>query len=684
MSDLMASGTNPGSTYTITAGNPGVYHEDRVVVTTVGGVSTTQMFRVYGAAFDPNFGHWSYVGATTAYAMVQNPDGSIHYFTYSGSAPWHITDWQGANNNTVYNAVDFAANGGANPSDITSALTSTFNAIFNTTPVGGMLWIPEFGYQVDSVSQSGSPLLVPYCAIIQGLGTGGENQGGANGAFHFNINGTGSGANGNTLFYLSGAHNSGGTKFKNLGFRWLSSGTANDQCINVNNGWAVVAEGCFFRDCPIAFNSDALASGLLNSAINYTAGSPNNAVAVILQAPQTFAFGPGEYAQDAVVPDQNSGKNPGPTNCVGVMICGGPLFGEHCQVFGLHLSDWSYGVCFNTSNPWPGSGFANFATATMNLTNPGTPLSTGSQDALIHNIECQAYVTAIYIQPASSSGNIYGVKVSDSYLVKTHNSQDDGGSLGVPGAIVYIDTNGGANSNVSDIELVNCTIFSDVSSASPHQGIRHNNQYGVNISTGDNIRIISGRISNCGTTGSPTADGTANIAITGAVGMVTIDAVNLSAQAAQASQQRPSQWGLLVSGNINGPVNVTNCNFGTSGWGASGPVSVTGTTSANNPLYITNCPGYNDQNTVINTLAHISANTAYSAHNQGSNSGTSYYGPSFVMFTASATGVSTFQYNGGTAQTLVPKQVVCLTVASPYDTIQFNGNAPSAFSWIGK
>jgi len=49
MGDLMASGTNPGSTYTITPLDPGVYHEDRVVVTTVSGISTTQMFRVYGA-----------------------------------------------------------------------------------------------------------------------------------------------------------------------------------------------------------------------------------------------------------------------------------------------------------------------------------------------------------------------------------------------------------------------------------------------------------------------------------------------------------------------------------------------------------------------------------------------------------------------------------------------------------
>jgi hypothetical protein len=98
---------------------------------------------------------------------------------------------------------------------------------------------------------------------------------------------------------------------------------------------------------------------------------------------------------------------------------------------------------------------------------------------------------------------------------------------------------------------------------------------------------------------------------------------------------------------------------------------------------VTNCAGYNDQNTSINTLANIATGTAYSAATQGANGGTSYWGPSFVMFTAKSTG-GTFQYNGGTAQTLLASQVVCLTLASAYDTIQFNTHVPAAFTWIGK
>jgi hypothetical protein len=65
------------------------------------------MFRVYGATLDPTSDEWSFVDTGTAYATVQNPDGSIHYFTYSGTSPWPTSSWQGSDNNTVYNAVDY-------------------------------------------------------------------------------------------------------------------------------------------------------------------------------------------------------------------------------------------------------------------------------------------------------------------------------------------------------------------------------------------------------------------------------------------------------------------------------------------------------------------------------------------------------------------------------------------------
>ncbi|MGA9273467.1 MAG: hypothetical protein WBV67_08270, partial [Candidatus Cybelea sp.] len=129
MADLVASGTNPATEYQITLGSPGVYHEDRVVVTTVSGASLTQMFRVYGAVLSPGIG-WSFQsGVSTAYATVQNPDGSIHHFTFSGTAPWQTEDWEGSDNNTIYNAVDFGTTAGGSASSNSDALTSLFTAM---------------------------------------------------------------------------------------------------------------------------------------------------------------------------------------------------------------------------------------------------------------------------------------------------------------------------------------------------------------------------------------------------------------------------------------------------------------------------------------------------------------------------------------------------------------------------
>ncbi|MGA7283718.1 MAG: hypothetical protein WBW87_04190 [Candidatus Cybelea sp.] len=73
MADLVASGSNPGTEYTIDVNNPGVYREDRSVTTTAMG---TQMFRVYGAQFTPSTSQWALQsGAPAAYATVQNSDG---------------------------------------------------------------------------------------------------------------------------------------------------------------------------------------------------------------------------------------------------------------------------------------------------------------------------------------------------------------------------------------------------------------------------------------------------------------------------------------------------------------------------------------------------------------------------------------------------------------------------------
>ena len=204
-------------------------------------------------------------------------------------------------------------------------------------------------------------------------------------------------------------------------------------------------------------------------------------------------------------------------------------------------------------------------------------------------------------------------------------------------------------------------------------------------------------MNNVGTTAG--SDGTANIAITNTNSSfangpeaVVIEGVdlrpsnfNLGGGSAGASA---SQWALLVSGTQNGIIQVRNCDMtqysGSTPTG--GPVSVTATINTmggQGALYINNCPGYNDQNVVINTLANITTGVAYQAYNQGSNSGISYFGPSLFMFTANASG-GTLTMNGGTAQTLLASQLVVVYLDSPYEKIQFGGHAPAAVQWLGR
>jgi hypothetical protein len=98
--DLIATGTYPGTQYL--ADSSGPYHEDREVTLTGGPGS--QMYRVYNAAFDSSLHKWARKDSTLpAYATVQNPDGSIHYYKLNTTTGL----WEGSDNNSIYNAADY-------------------------------------------------------------------------------------------------------------------------------------------------------------------------------------------------------------------------------------------------------------------------------------------------------------------------------------------------------------------------------------------------------------------------------------------------------------------------------------------------------------------------------------------------------------------------------------------------
>jgi hypothetical protein len=78
--DLQAAGTDPGTQY-LPATSGGIpYTEDRQVTLTTG--PGTQVYRTNNAQFQSGTETWAQMDTSKpAYTYVQNPDGSIHYYT---------------------------------------------------------------------------------------------------------------------------------------------------------------------------------------------------------------------------------------------------------------------------------------------------------------------------------------------------------------------------------------------------------------------------------------------------------------------------------------------------------------------------------------------------------------------------------------------------------------------------
>jgi hypothetical protein len=246
----------------------GVYHEDREVNLS-GAVGASQMYRTYNARFNTTLGIWDIQTAgLPAYATVQDSQGNIHYYTLNPTTGL----WEGTDNNTVYNAVDFgtpALSTSGSPSDNTAALGSLFASIpvvSPTTSGGGFIRVPQYTYAVLA-STATSPLIVPDQVILQGLGTGGQAKG--NQFFHFSIS-DGDGGGPYTFFTCSDAtnHTSGGTIFRNLAFQWNAPGDPGDTCLEFDL-WNNIAQECTFTDCPVAIKLLHLQQSAKQCSINY-------------------------------------------------------------------------------------------------------------------------------------------------------------------------------------------------------------------------------------------------------------------------------------------------------------------------------------------------------------------------------------------------------------------------------
>jgi hypothetical protein len=521
---------------------------------------------------------------------------------------------------TIYNYATYGAlsSGGAtvNATAMLSMLTAA-----QTSPQGGLCIIPQFQYPIPASNFS-----VPYNTVMMATGQGGFGAA-AQSLYHFNVQGDG------TLFTVTGPHNFGGTSFIGLSIAFNSAVSGTSTAIHADSG-NVKMFRCSFNNTPIAVNFTG-PGGLSDCVIQYSNGpngfgpggaglNGNEFAAVIMNSSQTFCQGPGEYLQ---APQSGGGSPPTNTNCIGILN-----HSEHANIFGLHISHWSYGITYGMFGG--ASGGANYD--------------------MISNCEFSCWTTCVYMQPPV--GNmITGEKFTACTFV-----MDNGSTSVTP--VFYIDTNGQPNQNIFDISLIGCTI---------NQGLQH----GLQINTGTFINVIGGTYSGNGNVTTAGGVGGAGIAITGACGQVSITNANLG-PGYTPMLARNQTWALLITSSPTNRIFVNNCYMG----GYSQPVSVTGTPTN---LFIINCTGYNDQNTLICNSGGTNAPLVATSASQGATltNGVNYYGPSLVIFTTGASPL-TFHYNAS-SQTVPANQYVTIFLASPYDTILFSA-APSAFNWFGK
>ncbi len=492
-----------------------------------------------------------------------------------------------------------------------SGLTNMFSAMNGANPVGGRAFIPQKSYAVHATS---SGFTVPDQCDIDGSG-GGGTLGCMSGSpfYHFVITPQVAGSIFLNCYDTGSGHTTGGVYFRSLAFQWGPSTDVRDTCIYAAL-WNTRAVNCTFTDCPRAFNAQDNSCTLEQCTINYTVSSPGGTKAVVLNGVECAVVGPGQFSQ-------TSRASGGAANCVCISI----ESAEHPVVSDMQIYEWTFGIDFSKAD--------------------------NTRFAHITNCEIECWQTALNIQlPANAGHTTASIKATSCLLAKASDSTD-----GNP--IAKIDTNGNTNNLLlNDVTLVDCTVFNMAASAPA-------NQHGLQIIGGSNIKIIGGTYSN------NSSSGGAGIAITGSPTDLQIIGVNLQPSYPAAPNVRSQQYGLLITGT---PANLIVSGCDMTGYTAPGsaPVSVAGTQTG---VFISDCPGYNDQNSAISATS-----TMLTSGVSAATSSTPYFGPSVIIY--SGTALVTLHIFGQA----ITSNFGIVFLPSPYDVFYFSPARPATFSWIGK
>ncbi len=524
---------------------------------------------------------------------------------------------------TIFNYWYYLSQPSATPS---SALTAMFNAM-NPGPyggVGGLAFIAQETLPLPgTVTASAAGFAVPDQCNLVGSGPGGAGEAGGTPYYHFTIDYT---IPDSLFLSCTGDYTAGGKYFRSLAFFGTNVSDTGDTCIFAGTG-NCRAVNCTFTDIPTAFNAQGTGCALEQCTIYYDGMSGTATVpvkAVIVAGAQCEVIGPGEIFQRPQEPHGTSG----PAFCNAVSIEGA----EHTVIANIHLSDWNIGVDFGQA--------------------------AGAQQTAVRNCEIQCWQSALNIQlPTSVTGSTSDIKVTSCLLAKSDVSID-------LTAVVVIDPQGNGNSQLSDITLLDCTVFNAAASSS---GAQH----GLQIVGGTGIKVIGGTYSNNSEVGG------AGVAITGPCGDVQIIGANLQPSYPWAGTTKGpvlnnQQYGLLVTAPPAGTVYVADCDLTGYTNGSPPQQAVSVTVSLTRGLFIYNCPGYNDRGTTLNGNVPPTATT-----NNAATCSNPYFGSSVILF-SSASPVTLHIFG----QTITESFGV-IFLPSPYDIFYFTGTLPTAFSWIG-
>lgn len=408
---------------------------------------------------------------------------------------------------------------------------------------------------------------------------------------------------------LAGPHTNGGTTIRNVAFAFTAGVQSLTNVALKLNVYKAIAKECLFQDCATSVGLLGGNCGLEDSTVTYN-GITAGAAPNQWQSLVNLAA-PDSWVRSTAIMQIGSQ--------VGIVaIAPGH---EHPSVQNCHLANTDVGIAYNLIGNCFNGDYLDLSFANN--------------------------VYAVYGVPPSSTQTIYNETYTDCTM-----KRPPGQTSTTPAT--YWDTNGGPNANVTAITLKNCKVF---------QWGGHGHQF----NSGQNFTLIGGFSKGNNPSGG------AGIAVTGPIGNLTAIGVDLQPSFSQADIVQSQAYAFLIATNsqVVGIITLIGCPM--NGY-TTNPIGLGANAFAlSGRLYVSLCPGYNDNPTAWAGLPTTAPTTATSAAANG------YFGTTVIDLVAS--GLTVVAING--VNTQIQNLAAWNRTLGPWDTFQLVGGAVTSFHWRG-